>query len=141
MSTNCTAENPTASSDKDNLAVEPETANNSEDIAPKSAPAQTQPDEAENHKSSDSSLKTVDEAMCNGHESQDSNMNSPSPSSGTGDSGRGRTFVGDTKSEASEGKKTPKAVCLCSLYSFRHLVRFTKESERKNNSTENKVSF
>ncbi len=42
----------------------------------------------------------ADEGICNGHESQDSNMNSPSPSSGTGDSGRGRTLQsGDTASE------------------------------------------
>ena len=100
MSTTCTTENVQNPSDKDNIAVETQTTANSEDIAPKAASAQTQPD-AVNHKSTPT---TVDEAMCNGHESQDSNMNSPSPSSGTGDSGRGRTLVGDTKSEASEGE-------------------------------------
>ena len=102
MSTNCTADNLQTHSDKDNLAVDIETASNNENSAPKPALAQSQP-EAVNDKSSVSTPTIVDEAMCNGHESQDSNMNSPSLSSGTGDSGRGRTLVGDTKSEASEG--------------------------------------
>ncbi len=62
-----------------------------------------------------------EEALCNGHESQDSALNSPSPGSGgTGDSGRGRTLIGDTKSEASEGTSPPEPTAPAPLESCSH---------------------